>query len=340
MPLNKHKNRTTSLSDAAEPKDEPKPDNEKPKDSSPPTKPLEGSFCCYCGQKRVECAGKDCHQSNPADKAQDKNELKSPAATTEDSKPSDSAWTVEQDNTIKAMKSDNRTWNEIAAAIGASKKDVQQRFKTLKAEMEGPNKVYSVQRPNAKPAVAATKSIAEPATKATSKPATSTAAKPTSSNELTVEDLDFGKLFLDEDSGDDGGASSNGAPFSTLTGYEAHRAERRSRKEGVKKQQARWWDPEDNDSDVFNMPPPPQSYGTSRFPKPVSSYAPAPTHMRRPRLQPDMIWSADDCHLLEELEAKDSKDKWQRLQVDFYNWSGRMVDPSLIELKFRQDGFN
>jgi hypothetical protein len=38
------------------------------------------------------------------------------------------------------------------------------------------------------------------------------------------------------------------------------------------------------------------------------------------------------------LEAKYEENKWMHMQAGFYNWGGRMVDASMIEKKFRDDG--
>jgi hypothetical protein len=56
------------------------------------------------------------------------------------------------------------------------------------------------------------------------------------------------------------------------------------------------------------------------------------------RLRPDDIWSREDLEVLEFLEAKYEENKWKHMQAGFYNWGGRMVDASMIEKKFRDDG--
>jgi len=56
------------------------------------------------------------------------------------------------------------------------------------------------------------------------------------------------------------------------------------------------------------------------------------------QLLPDENWSAEDCYLLREIEAKFERTKWLQVQADFYNWSGRMVDASFIQGKFQKDG--
>jgi hypothetical protein len=62
--------------------------------------------------------------------------------------------------------------------------------------------------------------------------------------------------------------------------------------------------------------------------------------MGTPRLRPDLIWTAEDCGLLEDLENNYTRNKWLHMQADFFNWSGRMVDASIIERKFKEDGFH
>jgi hypothetical protein len=55
-------------------------------------------------------------------------------------------------------------------------------------------------------------------------------------------------------------------------------------------------------------------------------------------LQPNDIWSKDDCEVLEYLMAKYSEHKWLHMQAGFFNWTGRMITAEVIERKFRDDG--
>lgn len=56
-------------------------------------------------------------------------------------------------------------------------------------------------------------------------------------------------------------------------------------------------------------------------------------------LQPDNIWTEEDCRIMEELEKRHRENKWLEIQAGFFNWTGRMVVAEIIEKKFKRDGF-
>ena len=233
-----------------------------------------------------------------------KNEPKVPTAAVEGNHIYGNVpWTALQDRMIQEMKGQNKSWKEIAAAVGGTKKEVHHRFKTLQAV-------------NQSDGMATTGGNAA-------------APKGLGLSEADTAGLDFSNLFMDDDSGVDGGVSGNDAPFSTLTDYDGYRNEKKKSKKDEKKKKD--FDIEDTGSEWYEISPR-RSYDASRFTS-HSKLADAEYHLRS-----DASWSAHDCHLLEELEATYRNNKWLQMQADFYNWTGRMVDSSIIERKFKDDG--
>lgn len=341
VPLAKHKKKVIKLSSV---KTDSEPDVMKNKESLvqlKKAKAFEGSFCNFCGHKRDGCIGKNCHFTSHLLPKEDKEpEPTVPKNVFEETNTSDTNWTDVQDDIIKAMKSENRPWKEIASVVGSTKKKVQNRFKALQAMIQDHEKDKNKMK--------------------------SSAAEGLGISEIEVPTFEFGKLVLDEDSGvDDRGVNRNGAPFCTLSGHDGYGGDmKKSKKEDTKKKKKKdWTDKEENGSDwckisppglsptgispvgSFDMPPIPKqapSYGRPF----VQSDSPPPqighfsrAQMVNPHLRPDLIWSTEDCHLLEDLENNYTRNKWLHMQADFFNWSGRMVDASIIERKFKEDGF-
>jgi hypothetical protein len=74
---------------------------------------------------------------------------------------------------------------------------------------------------------------------------------------------------------------------------------------------------------------------------PSTAPGPGPGPARQPedqtpaaRLQPDTIWTREDCEMLELLEARYRDQKWLHVQAGFYNLTGRMVGAEVIRRKF------
>jgi hypothetical protein len=97
---------------------------------------------------------------------------------------------------------------------------------------------------------------------------------------------------------------------------------------------------DDIGSDLFTFTPKTSTAattsGSNSFIRPRGGKPSQP--LQPPQLLPDENWSVEDCYLLKEIEAKFERTKWLQVQADFYNWSGRMVDASLIQGKFQKDG--
>lgn len=56
------------------------------------------------------------------------------------------------------------------------------------------------------------------------------------------------------------------------------------------------------------------------------------------KLEPNDIWSEQDCRILEFLESNYNCNKWLYIQAAFFNWTGRMISGELIAHKFYSDG--
>lgn len=341
MPLTKHKKKIIKLSSVkTDSEPEVTENKETPVRSEKSSVRSEtapgGRFCNFCGQKREDCVGKNCYfTSHLLPKEEPKIEPTVSKNVFNGSQTGEAKWTDVQDDIIQDMKRENRPWKEIAEVVGASKKDVQNRFKALKAMKQGDEQA----RNNTKPSTANGLGISD----------------------IDVPAFDFARLLLDEENGVDRGVSSNDAPFSTLTGYDGYGGDKKSKEDKKKKH---WADKEDNSSDWFKISPPGLSptgispvgsFDMPPIPKPpprysqpfVQSDSPPPqvghftrANMGTPRLRPDLIWTAEDCGLLEDLENNYTRNKWLHMQADFFNWSGRMVDASIIERKFKEDGFH
>ena len=56
------------------------------------------------------------------------------------------------------------------------------------------------------------------------------------------------------------------------------------------------------------------------------------------RLQPNEIWSREDCEVLEMLAHRYKEYKWLHIKAGFFNWTGRMISDEMIQQKFQYDG--
>jgi hypothetical protein len=72
--------------------------------------------------------------------------------------------------------------------------------------------------------------------------------------------------------------------------------------------------------------------------KDASTPESAPESPHQGKLKPDGVWTQDDCEALEWLMTRYKEDKWHHMQSGFFNWTKRMVTAELIEQKFRDDG--
>lgn len=228
--------------------------------------------------------------------------VKNVKANTGGSQPSARAWTTEQDAKILIMKSENKSWKEIAAALGASKKETQNRYRYIR----GLDDDEPIEKPDNK-----------------------TGEKTTTKTGLGIGELDFSGLFLDYDSGVEGGVSDNDNMFAALIDSERYYGTDKKARSEEMKTRPRYVRTDYGWIDVFSD----SSNSSPPTPPPEPEYT-------GPRLREDAFWSANDCELLETLEGSYRNYKWLKVQAAFYNWTGRMVDAELIEKKFKDDGFN
>lgn len=89
--------------------------------------------CAACGKKKASSSdSKDSNAKSEDNKSKD--DAKSDAGENKEEGGGESGgkgWTSDQDEKIKSMKGENRSWKDIALEVGASKKDVQNRYKEL-----------------------------------------------------------------------------------------------------------------------------------------------------------------------------------------------------------------
>jgi hypothetical protein len=250
-----------------------------------------GRYCSDCGGKRAE--------SSVYEDSED--ESKSKMKQTDAGKSGFRNWTKQQDEKIKQMKCENKwSWNEIGMKVGASKKEVQHRFKELQ--------------------------MIDHAGRKASAEYDSEKSQPDGLGIHGVEavdtgDLDFTNLFLEDDSGVEGGASGNDAPFSTLTGYEGYK---KKTKKGEKKKNKQASSPRIKDAggDWYEIQ---KGEGFEE-------------QHRAGHLKVDDFWTQDYCDVLEALEARHRENKWLHIQADFFNLTQQHVDASIIAQKFKDDG--
>jgi hypothetical protein len=247
------------------------------------------------------------------------------------------------------MKSENKSWKEIALQVGASKKDVQNRYKDL---MKSSFKFGDGEKKDGN----------------------------TSNGWETVFENtdvgngnmpDFSALFEDEEKNDEGekkeeekngwGANNNSGNSWENSGRgngdggkkQKVGSEKNNNKNKNETQQNgcnnngraggnRGGHSVNNNRDCGNGGHRNQESGFSGYSNPFDdSHAideEEEPQKGKGRLKSDGVWTQDDCEVLEWLESKYEESKWLHLQAGFYNWTGRMVIAELIQKKFRGDG--
>jgi hypothetical protein len=260
-------------------------------------------------------------------------------------------WTEEQDKQIKDMKAVNSSWREIAAAVGASKKDVQHRFKELSKETPENEEEQSLGLDDFS-------GLFEESDGGSAKDEGGKSGggkKGGKEKGCGAKNCCHGKGCGEGDGkknqnqNQKGGNNGNGKKgrqggWDTSSGGGSGWNEKNnwsnsnSNGNGNGGGEKMWYDdpevtgvqPDDNNNNSNqsnqnqNNGNGNQNEGEKR-----SGYG---------RLRPDDIWSREDLEVLEFLEAKYEENKWMYMQAGFYNWGGRMVDASMIEKKFRDDG--
>ena len=277
---------------------------------------------------------------------------------------SDMNWTEEQDDTIWCLKENKKTWAEIAAAVGTNKKQVQRRYREMKVEADAyharlakddsqttftsglaPNKVnsgdYDWPNPfddddsgveggiNSNDGCKKKNKKKGDKTEKKTKPNLEKVEKsaPNASSDDSFYDDPF---FTDPDVLE---SYDNKDPKSFHDMCKGPLAVKENN--GKEKDLDTHWDSLSSDMFASALETGTAAAAPSVF---SSGAAEPPQPTLSPQLRPDENWSADDCYLLKEIEAKYERNKWLQIQADFYNWSGRMVDASLIQAKFQNDG--
>ena len=221
-----------------------------------------------------------------------------------------SGWTTDQDNQIKSMKADGKSWKDIAAAVGASKKDVQHRFKELNKKDEKVSESEGID----------------------------------GGDEAGFGDLD-GIFDESEAGGDSGNASENNKKKKhkkcIMEGCEecGKKTGSHGKNVGGKEQTDGGSGQVEGENNVDNWREPEQQNSTGQDTNGNSQTNNNQSgNGRLARLKPDDVWSLEDLEVLEWLESKYNENKWVHLQASFYNWTGRMIDGVWIEKKFKEDG--
>jgi hypothetical protein len=178
----KEKDKSKDNKSSDEPKEDPVSTKENPeKDSdSPKKKPVKYCTCNERSGKEDDTPGDDDKKEDP--KSDEQEPVMSGGLG--------GSWTAEQDQKIKEMKSENKSWKEIATVVGASKKALQNRFKELQKEQQEGEK---------------TDSGGNSAT---------AGAEGQGGSDVDAGGLDFSALFLDADFGVNIGESNHKASVS------------------------------------------------------------------------------------------------------------------------------
>lgn len=205
-----------------------------------------------------------------------------------------SGWTSEQDEKIKSMKSENKSWKEIALEVGVSKKDVQTRFQELEKFGGSSNEENNN--------------------------GGSGGGSGGDSGGMDIGGIDFGGLFTD----DAWNVNSGGS------GWNDREKEGGGGKEGQKNDGGA----DEKEKDQSKN----KELSKQRNADDCLKFGENNNEQRgQGKLKADDIWSKHDLEVLEMLESKYRDHKWLHMQADFYNWTGRMVAAELIEQKFRDD---
>lgn len=248
------------------------------------------------------------------------------------------SWTSDQDKMILEMKSTNKSWKEIAAALNSSKGQVTHRFKELKKLQESGETTVTtpVDEVVAVHGVAA----ANGATTAVDDGQSAWGVGVHAGDNPMEVPYEFNMTagLSAEDAAllnslDDLIAATN--PIKTKVRVTLREEDDNvATASGDNNGQDNWGtngddyqvQPDANfDSDTLAGPsdedvpsgPPPGFYGN---------------------LVPDATWTKNDCDILEHLQHRYHDEKWLHMQANFYNYTGRMIAAEFIERKFRADG--
>ncbi|KAF8865985.1 hypothetical protein BDZ45DRAFT_668383 [Acephala macrosclerotiorum] len=219
-------------------------------------------------------------------------------------------WTEQQDASIIMMKMDKSTWNQIASAVGASKSEVQTRFKELQAFADD----YVTAKFNASKGNYTKEADKKDGTKK-------------NDDGDKVEEIDPFLAGLDEvlHSMDH---RSGGDMFGSPTLPD---------KKDDKGPKADTGDFENHDANAFTYEAPGGNEGNR-----AGDYGFKVPNFSGPqiygKLKVDASWGKEDCDLLEYLLERHESEKWLHMQASFYNYTGRMVAAEFIEKKFKGDG--
>lgn len=228
---------------------------------------------------------------------------------------SKNAFTAEQDDTIKSMKARDKSWNEIAAAVGSNKKDVTARYKEILKEI-AERKTSPVTNFDG----LGISGIGE--------------FKPGSNlSSIDATGFDFSNLF-----GPDTRKQSPKANETSAGGYKKSAGGYTTSAGGYAKANSNH--SPSNSLTKSNVEPPSKRTSPAAnfaFPNPFFG-SPNYNAQAHGRVKVDGSFSKQDCEVLEFLEHKFNQDKWLHIQSGFYNYTGRLVSGEVLEKKFRDDG--
>ncbi|CZR59102.1 uncharacterized protein PAC_08994 [Phialocephala subalpina] len=243
-------------------------------------------------------------------------------------------WTNDQDEAILTMKSDSKTWNQIASAVGASKSAVQTRHKELQAyadeyvtakakgedwatqngDKKDGNKKKDDKKEEVDPFLAGLDQVLRSleSNYSTDRVFGNTNNSPKKDNKETDKGGGAGKKTKKQGGGGDfdNQNTPEQSPTKASSGGDV------------------------NDNNAFTY----TSYGGNGgygFSSPVPDFSGPQLYGK---LKIDGTWNKDDCDLLEYLYERHESEKWLHMQAQFYNYTGRMVAAEFIEKKFKHDG--
>ncbi|KAM3081052.1 hypothetical protein ACMFMG_005008 [Clarireedia jacksonii] len=274
-------------------------------------------------------------KEKPAEEEQEKKKEDEPApapeaaASTEPAKEEDkvneSGWTEAKDDTLRKMKKENKTWKEIVAELGMSKKNIVARWKELQTFGKDKDKVVGGE------------------------------GEGNSNSKGVSEEEKEGDGEKEKEKEGSGNGDRKDAEV-MMSGGDGN---------GDDKDKEQSQSNEDDDTPTqplrnspklrtcphscctLSPPTSPTSSLSSSKPKKQThiSFSHSDNQIQdqnKPhnprRLQPDHIWSKEDCDTLQYLLDRHSNTQWLQLQAGFYNVTGRMVNAEFIEGKFRRDG--
>ena len=276
--------------------------------------------CGKCGKKVVPCAegckGRTCSEGHKLkSKSESKGDSKdgSEKSDAESGEKGGSGWTEEQNSKIKQMKGENKSWKDIALEVGASKKDVQNRYKELTKNSSSDAKEKKDQGKD------------ENGWESGGGSGWGDEGRNDGGNMP-----DFGALFVDdvEEAGarEQPGGGNQGQEQNKNNGGTGGGSGKKQKNQTSKQ----------NNNNIHGGGGQ-KSQGGS-FSDVGNPFDDPPEETPKGKLRPDGAWTEDDCEILEYLRNKYEENKWLHMQAGFYNWTGRMVIAQLIEQKFKDDG--